>query len=49
MDHLIPAIDRKRKLVVFNLNGKRVFWMSQTRWERLKNDIDRKIASSHRF
>jgi len=49
MDHLIPTIDRDRKLISFNLNGKRVFWMSQSRWERLKSDVDRKIATSHRF
>jgi len=42
-------IDRKRKLIAFFLNGKRVFWLHQERWERLKNEVDRKIASSHRF
>ena len=42
-------IDRKHKLIVFELNGKRVFWLHQERWERLKNEVDRKVASSHRF
>jgi len=49
MDHLVPKIDRERKLIAFYLNGKRLFWMRLERWERLKKDVDRKIASSHRF
>ena len=42
-------IDRKRKLIAFYLNRKRVFWLHQERWERLKNEVDRKVAHSHRF
>lgn len=42
-------IDRKRKLIAFHMNGKRIFWMHQERWERLKKEVDQKIASSHRF
>ena len=47
--HLVVRINREKKLIAFYMNGRRVFWMHLERWERLKQEVDGKVARSHRF
>jgi len=43
-------IDRKRKLIaLYHKDGKRFIWLHLETWQKLKDEVDRKIAHSHRF
>ena len=43
-------IDRKRKLIaIYHSDGKRFIWLKWETWQKLKEEIDRKVTKSHAF